>query len=396
MTGDELEELVRASEQAARDAGPGRGRAAAGRADRLRRLRGTRRRRRPPSTVFAEVAPALGRGLRRAAGRAAAAVRLRRPRAGDPLPRHVDRRPRLRHDQPTGRVDLNGKSPDYSRSAWVGRSTRDFTDVDLAALDAELDQAARLGRAVGRAAPGAVRDAAAAHRGRRPADLPLRVGRRPGTPPRAGRSSPRPAAARGSASGSPSTPVTLRSDPAEPGLESAPFVMAHGSFGGRRRSSTTACPIRPDGVDPVRRAGRADPHPARRRRLTGAAAGAAGGQPGPGGAGRHRRLQEMVSRHRARPAADLPLVHPRGRPADAAADRADPGRGLPGRGRRGRRRGEQLPVQRVAGRPAGPARRGRAAPSDACRGSGATASPGPRCRRCGSRTSTCRTVSQAS
>src|SRR5262249_40556128 len=46
-------------------------------------------------------------------------------------------------DQPTGRVELNAKSPDMARSAWTGVSTRDFTDVDIAGLDAGLTE--RLG-----------------------------------------------------------------------------------------------------------------------------------------------------------------------------------------------------------------------------------------------------------
>ena len=41
---------------------------------------------------------------------------------------------RLRHDQPTGMVDLNAKSADLTGSAWAGQGTRDFTDVDVAAL----------------------------------------------------------------------------------------------------------------------------------------------------------------------------------------------------------------------------------------------------------------------
>jgi predicted Zn-dependent protease len=45
---------------------------------------------------------------------------------------------RLRHDQPTGRVELNAKSADLARSAWTGVATRDFADVDIAALDAGL------------------------------------------------------------------------------------------------------------------------------------------------------------------------------------------------------------------------------------------------------------------
>ena len=50
---------------------------------------------------------------------------------------------RQRHDQPTGRVELNAKSADMARSAWTGVATRDFTDVDIAGLDAGL--AERLG-----------------------------------------------------------------------------------------------------------------------------------------------------------------------------------------------------------------------------------------------------------
>jgi predicted Zn-dependent protease len=47
---------------------------------------------------------------------------------------------RLRHEQPTGHVGITGKDRDLTRSAWVGQATRDFTDVDALALDAELDR----------------------------------------------------------------------------------------------------------------------------------------------------------------------------------------------------------------------------------------------------------------
>jgi predicted Zn-dependent protease len=50
---------------------------------------------------------------------------------------------RRRHDQPTGRIELTGKTADWSRSTWVGQGTRDFTDVDVSALDAEVGR--RLG-----------------------------------------------------------------------------------------------------------------------------------------------------------------------------------------------------------------------------------------------------------
>jgi predicted Zn-dependent protease len=47
---------------------------------------------------------------------------------------------RRRYDQPTGRVELNAKSADLARSAWAGAATRDFTDVDIAGLDAGLSE----------------------------------------------------------------------------------------------------------------------------------------------------------------------------------------------------------------------------------------------------------------
>ncbi len=45
---------------------------------------------------------------------------------------------RLRHDQPTGKVEVTGKSHDRSRSTWAGAATRDFTDVDVTALESEI------------------------------------------------------------------------------------------------------------------------------------------------------------------------------------------------------------------------------------------------------------------
>ena len=68
--------------------------------------------------------------------------------------------------QPTGRLELNGKSSDGSRSAWVGAASRDFTDVDVTALTAQL--ATRLGWAERRIdlPPGPLRDDPAARAGR--------------------------------------------------------------------------------------------------------------------------------------------------------------------------------------------------------------------------------------
>ena len=47
---------------------------------------------------------------------------------------------RLRHDQPTGRLELNAKSADLARSAWLGRGGASFDGYDLVGLDAELGQ----------------------------------------------------------------------------------------------------------------------------------------------------------------------------------------------------------------------------------------------------------------
>jgi predicted Zn-dependent protease len=45
---------------------------------------------------------------------------------------------RRRHVQPTGHYGCTAKPADLSASAWVGGATRDFTDVDVPTLDAEL------------------------------------------------------------------------------------------------------------------------------------------------------------------------------------------------------------------------------------------------------------------
>lgn len=45
---------------------------------------------------------------------------------------------RLRHVQPTGHITCTGKTSDLSQSAWVGRATRDFTDIDPLALEETL------------------------------------------------------------------------------------------------------------------------------------------------------------------------------------------------------------------------------------------------------------------
>jgi predicted Zn-dependent protease len=130
---------------------------------------------------------------------------------------------RLRHDQPTARVELTGRSTDGSRSAWAGRSGRDFSQISAHDIDAavaqRLDWAKRridlpAGRYDTILPPTAVADlmvylywtavALDAHEGRTVFSKPgggTRVGERISD-----------------------LPVTLRSDPALPGLECVPFV----------------------------------------------------------------------------------------------------------------------------------------------------------------------------
>ncbi|MER7952751.1 metallopeptidase TldD-related protein [Streptomyces sp. NPDC096079] len=226
VTVDDLEPLVRAAEAAARAAGPAE--------DAQPLVEGvpaspdfTDAPAETSSAVFTDFAPALGEAF----ARARAGGRELYGFANHELTSTylgTSTGLRLRHDQPNGTLELNAKSPDRSRSAWAGRSTRDFKDVDPAALDAEL--ATRLGWAERRIElpagryetilpPTAVADlliyqlwsstARDAVEGRT-------VFSKPGGGTRLGETlSP--------------LPLTLRSDPNEPGLESAPFVIAHSS-----------------------------------------------------------------------------------------------------------------------------------------------------------------------
>ncbi|MER8187061.1 metallopeptidase TldD-related protein [Kitasatospora sp. NPDC094015] len=226
VTREEVESLVRAAESAARDAGPAEdaqpllaGRAAS--ADFTE----------PPAEtsaeVFAEFAPALGEAFARA-------------RKGGELLYGFARHEltssylgsstglRLRHDQPTGSVELNAKTADLSGSAWAGAATSDFTDVDVAALHATLSTrlgwgARRIDLPAGRyetlLPPSAVADLMVClnwSAGGRDAAEGRSVFSRAGGGTRIGdRLS--------------TLPLTLRSDPAEPGLRAAPFVLAHSS-----------------------------------------------------------------------------------------------------------------------------------------------------------------------
>ena len=135
---------------------------------------------------------------------------------------------RLRHDQPTGRVELNAKSGDMTRSAWTGAATRDFTDVDIAGLDAglseRLDWAKRsislpAGRYETLLPPTAV------------SDLMIYLYWSAGAKDAADGRTVFSKAGGGTRVGEQLTtqPVTLSSDPLAAGLRCAPFVIAHAS-----------------------------------------------------------------------------------------------------------------------------------------------------------------------
>ncbi|SDC30846.1 metallopeptidase TldD-related protein [Streptomyces prasinopilosus] len=233
VTVDELEPLVRAAEAAARDAGPAE--------DARPLVTGAEGAAESPdfteapaqtsSAVFTGFAPALGEAF----ARARAGGRELYGFANHELVSSylgTSTGLRLRHDQPDGTLELNAKSPDRTRSAWAGRSTRDFGDVDPAALDAEL--AVRLGWAERRLElpagryetllpPTAVADLLIyqlwSASGRDAAEGRT-VFSKPGGGTRVGEKLT-------------GLPLTLRSDPEEPGLESAPFVIAHSSGGDR-------------------------------------------------------------------------------------------------------------------------------------------------------------------
>ncbi|MEU8722737.1 metallopeptidase TldD-related protein [Streptomyces antimycoticus] len=233
VTADELEPLVRAAEAAAREAEPAEdaqplverdagGAVSPGFTDSPAVT---------SSEVFADFAPALGESFAaaRAGGRELygfAHHELVSSYLG------TSTGLRLRHDQPTGTLEVNAKSAGTGkaapRSAWAGRATRDFTDVDPAAIDAELAQ--RLAWAERRVElpagryetllpPSAVADLLIDQlwsSSARDAAEGRTVFSKPGGGTRVGEKLSE-------------LPFTLRSDPAEPGLEAAPFVITHSS-----------------------------------------------------------------------------------------------------------------------------------------------------------------------
>ena len=52
---------------------------------------------------------------------------------------------RRRGVQPSGRLEVNAKTAALTASAWAGRATRDFTDVDVAEVYGELEHPAGVG-----------------------------------------------------------------------------------------------------------------------------------------------------------------------------------------------------------------------------------------------------------
>jgi predicted Zn-dependent protease len=180
--------------------------------------------------VFADFAPALGQAFGEAGGRGDllfgfAEHSMRTTYLGSSTGL------RLRHDQPTGRVELNGKSPDFSRSVWAGTSTRDFRDVSVPDLAADVERKMawsrrRIDLPAGRyetlLPPSAVSDLMIYlywTMEARDADEGRSVFSRTGGGNRIGERLA-------------TLPLTLRSDPDAPGLETAPFQVVGASSGG--------------------------------------------------------------------------------------------------------------------------------------------------------------------
>ncbi|MET8544451.1 metallopeptidase TldD-related protein [Kitasatospora sp. NPDC004799] len=224
----EVEGLVRAAEEAARAAGPAED-AQPLVADRPSSPDFTE----PPAVTSIEVFDAFGPALGEAFARAASQGELLYGFARHELTSSYlgsSTGLRLRHDQPTGMVEINAKTTDPAGSAWVGASTRDFTDVDVTALHTELTR--RLGWSARKVElpagryetllpPSAVADLMIVlnwSSGGRDAQEGRTVFAKPGGGTRIGEKLS-------------AQPLTLRSDPREPGLEAAPFVLTHSTGG---------------------------------------------------------------------------------------------------------------------------------------------------------------------
>ncbi|MDH6117417.1 metallopeptidase TldD-related protein [Kitasatospora sp. GAS204B] len=226
VTAADIEELVRAAEAAARAAGPAEDAQPLLGPDAAPASAGFTE---PPAEtsidVFAEFAPQLGAAFARArtAGQALYGF-ARHELISSYLGSSTGLR--LRHDQPTGTVELNAKAG--AASAWAGAATRDFADVDVAELQSTLGERLGWGKRridlpAGRyetlLPPSALADLMISlswSMNARDAVEGRTVFSRPGGGTRLGERLAQ-------------LPLTLRSDPAAAGLESAPFVLAHSS-----------------------------------------------------------------------------------------------------------------------------------------------------------------------
>jgi predicted Zn-dependent protease len=180
----------------------------------------------PPETTSIEVLDDVSKGLGLAFERAEAARHLLfgfAEHAVETTYLGTSTGLRRRGVQPTGRLELNAKSAEREASAWLGRTTRDFFDVDVAEAAEELST--RLGWAQRKVdlppgryetllPPGAIADlmiyaswtanARDAEDGRNvyaAGDGATKIGQRFSE-----------------------LPITVRSDPLYPGLETIPFV----------------------------------------------------------------------------------------------------------------------------------------------------------------------------
>ena len=135
---------------------------------------------------------------------------------------------RRRHVQPTGALHLVGRSVDGTRSAWAGAGTADFTDTDVASLEEQVVRGLewarrRIDLPAGRyevvLPPAAVADMMVAlveATGGQQAEEGRTIFSKPGGGTRIGESlSP--------------LPFNLWGDPAQPGLECAPFLATGAS-----------------------------------------------------------------------------------------------------------------------------------------------------------------------
>jgi predicted Zn-dependent protease len=226
VTAADLEDLVRAAEAAARAAGPAE--------DARPLLTGGAAApdfTAPPAetsiAVFDAFAPELGAAFARARAEGQALYGFARHEMTSTY-LGSSTGLRLRHDQPTGTVEFNAKAS--GTSAWVGQATRDFAGVDVAALQSQLDERVAWGKRkielpAGRyetlLPPSALADLMvylAWSTSGRDAVEGRTVFSRPGGGTKLGERLTE-------------LPITLRSDPALPGLECAPFVIAHSSGG---------------------------------------------------------------------------------------------------------------------------------------------------------------------